>query len=1086
MTNRRTRRADRDEHAFGVGGQPSLHSRALLYIALLAALTAAAVALASHSARTEAGGVTLKVERIPGGDAAAAVWSPYGGDDFSHYQLVACEAAHFYGSSCGSTVYKSGAVWNRNATALTVPGISADKGYGFILQIWPRSGPAQKVSASLAAPAPPKKPDPTPTPTPTPAPALTAERTAGGTGATLTWTAYSGSDFEAYQAVVCEERHYDGASCSETVYKSGALYGQNSASPHTVKNLEADTGYGVILQTWRTGVTGALKSHATLPGGPSISAPSNITVTPGDGYYDIAWDAVEGATGYDVRAKAEGSSSWHDVASNVTGTSYRYTTDKTIDAVAVRSRNSGGAGAWDELSRTPPANWLTTVQQDGVSAASAQAQNKLAAPAWGTITRDNGYMDRKLHLNWTAVSGATGYNVVCSDLDGWSWWQCGSVTSGTTTSLTIDNDVRSGSDLGLYRSYKLSIRAVNGNSAEASDWTNSENIRPVSGHLYDLVVTRGNGSITLTWTPPAWVTGYLIDCAVVTGSNPAYTRCATLPNQSDTASEHTVTVSSWTVGSTNYTIDNTKSYDIKIISTNKWGQARTIAPVVGPYSTASRLTAGSVASTGATLTVNNYAGRWWYQRTSPSGDSTCHHVASGTTAGLRNLTPDTAYTYKAFDKTGCTNADEMGTASFTTQSAPSVSNLSETTDGFGVLISASSSAATGFTTGGNGGGYTLRSVTVKFRSVDAFARDTLTVAVHAVSSGDPAASATYTLSGADPTGAGESTFTCSGGCSLSANTTYFLVLKGDSSGQRGFSWDTTASTDQTNTPSTFGWSIADAAEWNTGSGWSSQSGWTGIFKVSAMPDPYLTASSVAATTATLTIGEYSGPWYYKHTNTGATCEGPVSGTTKNLAGLTGGTAYTYSAYSDSTCTTGNLLATASTFTTPVTVSTLGGSLYQRYEVGNYLDTQQQGAQAFTTGSNTGGYTLSSIDVRISSKVGNPTNLVVTLHAASGSNPNTTTTLATLSGNSSPSSGTHTYTCSGSGCALSASTTYFVLMKAASSPGTSYYSVDLTAAAETKQPSGNGWSIADKGRDGIAGTWLDMLAAVKMKVTATPE
>ncbi len=202
--------------------------------------------------------------------------------------------------------------------------------------------------------------------------------------------------------------------------------------------------------------------------------------------------------------------------------------------------------------------------------------------------------------------------------------------------------------------------------------------------------------------------------------------------------------------------------------------------------------------------------------------------------------------------------------------------------------------------------------------------------------------------------------------------------------------------------------------------------------------------------------------------------------------LTAGASYTFSAYSDSTCTTGNLLATAASFTTPVTVSTLGGSLYHHYQVGNYLQTQQQSAQAFTTGSSTGGYTLSSIAIRVDSKVGSPTNLVVTLHAASGSNPNTGTTLATLSGPSSPSSGTHTYTCSGSGCNLSAGTTYFVLMNAASSPATSYYYVDLTRTAETKQPSDNGWSIADKDREQLYGSWLDIQAAVKLKVTAVPK
>ena len=58
-------------------------------------------------------------------------------------------------------------------------------------------------------------------------------------------------------------------------------------------------------------------------------------------------------------------------------------------------------------------------------------------------------------------------------------------------------------------------------------------------------------------------------------------------------------------------------------------------------------------------------------------------------------------------------------------------------------------------------------------------------------------------------------------------------------------------------------------------------------------------------------------WYCKAT-TGphTTCQGPVAAgtSTKSLTGLTAGTSYTYSAYSDSGCST--LLATASEFTTP--------------------------------------------------------------------------------------------------------------------------------------------------------------------------
>ena len=263
------------------------------------------------------------------------------------------------------------------------------------------------------------------------------------------------------------------------------------------------------------------------------------------------------------------------------------------------------------------------------------------------------------------------------------------------------------------------------------------------------------------------------------------------------------------------------------------------------------------------------------------------------------------------------------------------------------------------------------------------------------------------------------------------------------------------------------------------------SDWTNSNTVEALT---LTASNVTATGATLSIGGHSGAWWYKSATTGKTaCTSAGSNASVSVTGLTAGTSYVFSAYSDSTCTSGNLLATASSFTTPVTVSTLDGAWSQRISVGNHNSGQQQGAQAFTTGSHTGGYTLSGIDIRFANKVGSPSNLVVTLHGASGSNPDTTETLATLSGNSSPSAGVYTYTCSGSGCDLSASTTYFVLLKAPSSPGTSYYQVDLTTAAETKQPSDNGWSIANNARKRLYGTWYSVsLGAYQIKVSAVPK
>ena len=82
-------------------------------------------------------------------------------------------------------------------------------------------------------------------------------------------------------------------------------------------------------------------------------------------------------------------------------------------------------------------------------------------------------------------------------------------------------------------------------------------------------------------------------------------------------------------------------------------------------------------------------------------------------------------------------------------------------------------------------------------------------------------------------------------------------------------------------------------------------------------DETLTASSVEATTATLTLGNYSGEWYYKYTspNGGSCSSSAVTGSTASLTDLSSNTSYTFKAYSDNGCTTANLLASASAFLT---------------------------------------------------------------------------------------------------------------------------------------------------------------------------
>ena len=154
------------------------------------------------------------------------------------------------------------------------------------------------------------------------------------------------------------------------------------------------------------------------------------------------------------------------------------------------------------------------------------AQARLAAPVWGTITRSMNRLMGDLNLNWTHSGWDTGYNIVCSDTDGWYWHVCGWVDSTERAVYTSVPSSRSkpvkvthyrrGSesrhtpgDYALTRSrhYKVAVRAVNANPADASPWVESEIIRPINGQLSNLTHTRGNAQITLSWDSNYWATG---------------------------------------------------------------------------------------------------------------------------------------------------------------------------------------------------------------------------------------------------------------------------------------------------------------------------------------------------------------------------------------------------------------------------------------------------------------------------------------------------------------------------------------------------------------------------------------------------
>ena len=948
-------------------------------------------------------------------------------------------------------------------------------------------------------------PTPTPNPTPEPEPPATPAgltATPGDGSITLAWDDPGDSTITGYEYNV---NHNDTSTGNLSGWSDWtALAGSGAATTsHTFTGLTNGKEYRYHLRAVNGGGHGAAAPNAApwyvvaVPAVPLPAAPANLSVTPGDGYLDITWDAVSGATGYDVRAKTAGSSDWHDVASNITTTSHRYTTDATIDYVAVRARNANGPGNWTELSRLPAHDWLNTVQQQGASinTSSLPPPPSLAAPVWGTITRSDDAKRRsgRIDVNWTGDSNATGYNLVCAVAGstpastGWNWHPCGWIDSTTDTVKFTTVPANASQPVGIVsykrgaesqlppgiiplegsqaaltipRMYAVSIRAVSATPDSASAWVPSASIKPLNPQLSNLTYTRGDSQITLRWTPNPWTTGYKIDCAVQGSS---YTRCATLTNQDHSDAEHSVTISTWTAGGTNYGIDNSSIYDIRICSANTWGSGCHLAPLINPNTT---LTPSGVSKTTATLTIAQHTGNWYYRHT--GAGATCDGPVSGTSKALTDLTAGTTYTFSAYSDSTCSTLLATATP-FTTGS--SISNLDSAKGSILSSIESTRTGAQAFSTGSNASGYILKKVTLPLKNVTASSSN-LVVTLHAMKgegnytkNSEPASNPLSTLSGTAPTGNTwtDTPYTCSGsGCKLSANTTYFVKAVYAQTGYYEWAYTDDSDSIETKVPSDNGWDIL-YDHYGEGGVWRSyEDQYLAEILFENVPNPELTASNVGATTATLTIAHHAGNWYYKHTGAGATCDGPVSGTSKNLTGLTAGTTYSYSAYSDSSCTTGNLLAAATGFTTHSSVSNLTSTKHTTFE--SQIHSNLSAAVAFTTGSNVGGYVLKSVTAPLK-HTGGTNGVIFQLNAMEGTGQYSSTSqatsvpLATLS-TATPTSRTYadaTVTCSGSGCRLSANTTYFIVASNVDI-APSYSWAISKSETETAQPSDNGWSI----------------------------
>lgn len=94
------------------------------------------------------------------------------------------------------------------------------------------------------------------------------------------------------------------------------------STEHSVIIQPAELSKTVTLDAIDIDVNGGLKPYNPIESEPNIPIPINLVAVADDSQVTLSWDAVAGATGYNVKRSTTAGGPYTTIASNVAGTSY--------------------------------------------------------------------------------------------------------------------------------------------------------------------------------------------------------------------------------------------------------------------------------------------------------------------------------------------------------------------------------------------------------------------------------------------------------------------------------------------------------------------------------------------------------------------------------------------------------------------------------------------------------------------------------------------------------------------------------------------------------------------------------------------
>ena len=257
---------------------------------------------------------------------------------------------------------------------------------------------------------------------------------------------------------------------------------------------------------WSNVMSVPIPATSTLPASPTltVSSTSLNSIT-------VSWDAVDTATSYELRFKREDGD--YSTPRRV-GRPYRHTglTSQTKYTYEVRSKNVNGYSEWSDAASGE------TAGPTGSGGGSLSSPSNLRVASATDKSKDAGERIR-LKVTWSAVSGATGYDLVVWDstteppawksvtLDSEEPKKRAFTFPGTIESTAGDVTLAADKD------YYFAVRAQKDedNSMDMSDWST-----PVQGKAKALApdepldlkaFVTGSSSIWLSWDEPESASG---------------------------------------------------------------------------------------------------------------------------------------------------------------------------------------------------------------------------------------------------------------------------------------------------------------------------------------------------------------------------------------------------------------------------------------------------------------------------------------------------------------------------------------------------------------------------------------------------